>query len=132
MSEDITEIDIKDVKKPKKLVKKLAKIGLLGLGAVAQEFVDVKLSEMTGANKALLSGGEILVSGIAAGSVKNKYAKSFLSGILAGASKDLVSNIITVVKEGDWLAKLKGKYGAPPADEGAPPPTNNAGDSCYV
>ncbi len=130
--DDTTDIDIGDVKKPKKLVKKLGKIGLLGLGAIAQEFLNVQISEKTDMNKTLLSGGQVLLSGIAGGYVKNTYVKSFLGGIMAGASKDFVSNLIESVKAGDLLQNLfKPKEPIP-----TPPPENNnlinAGDSCYV
>ncbi len=131
MSEDTTEIETKDIKKPKKLIKKLAKIGLLGLGAVSQEFLHAQLSEATNVNRVVLSGGEIILGGLATGSIKNKYAKSFLSGIVAGASKDLVSNLISGIKEGSLFQNLKLKLGgAAPADaEGpAPAPDNGKGD----
>lgn len=131
MTDDTTDIDVGDIKKPKKLVKKFAKIGLLGLGAVAQEFLDAQLSTATDANRAVLSGGEILIAGLASGSVKNTYAKSFLSGIVAGASKDFISNLISGIKEGNLFQKLRSKLGAPPAGKAE---TTNADkeDTDYV
>lgn len=132
MPDDTTDIDIEDIKKPKKLVKKLGKIGLLGLGAIAQEFLNVQISEKTDMNKTLLSGGQVLLSGIAGGYVKNTYAKSFLGGMMAGASKDFVSNLIESAKAGDLLQNLF----KPKEPKPTPPPENNniinAGDSCYV
>jgi len=129
MADDTTEIQTTDVKQPKKLVKKLGKIGLLGLGAIAQEFIHANISEKTDVSKTLLSGGEIILSGIAGGYVKNTYAKSFLGGIMAGASKDFVSNLIASVKTEGWKNLFKPKEPTP-----TPEPNNatNAGDSCYV
>lgn len=129
MTDDTTDIDIKDIKQPKKLVKKLGKIGLLGLGAIAQEFIHANISEKTDVSKTLLSGGEIILSGIAGGYVKNTYAKSFLGGIMAGASKDFVSNLIVSIKEGDFANLWKPKPPAPTPEGNS---VNNAGDNCYV
>jgi len=129
MPDETTDIDIKDIKQPKKLAKKLGKIGLLGLGAIAQEFIHAQVSEKTGVSKTLLSGGEIILSGIAGGYVKNTYAKSFLGGIMAGASKDFVSNLIATIKEGDWKNIFKPPEPTPPPE---PNNANNAGDPCYV
>ena len=129
MPDDTTDIDLKDIKQPKKLVKKLGKIGLLGLGAIAQEFLSAQISEKTDMNKTLLSGGEVILSGIAGGYVKNTYAKSFLGGIMAGASKDFVSNLITSIRGGDLQNLFKPKEPVPPPEGNN---ANNAGDSCYV
>lgn len=129
MPDDTTDIDLKDIKQPKKLAKKLGKIGLLGLGAIAQEFLHAQVSEKTGLSKTLLSGGEIILSGIAGGYVKNTYAKSFLGGIMAGASKDFVSNLIVSIKEGGLQNIFKKEVPTPLPDGNN---ANNAGDSCYV
>jgi len=130
MADDTTDIDLKDIKQPKKLAKKLGKIGLLGLGAIAQEFLHAQISEKSDINRTVLSGGEVILSGIAGGYVKNTYAKSFLGGIMAGASKDFVSNLITSIKEGD-LSKLW-KPKPEPTPENNANNANNAGDNCYV
>lgn len=129
MTDDTTDIDISDIKKPKKLVKKLGKIGLLGLGAIAQEFLHAQISEKTDVSKTLLSGGEIILSGIAGGYVKNTYAKSFLGGIMAGASKDFVSNLIAAIKEGGLQNIWKPKEPAPTPETNS---ATNTGDTCYV
>ncbi|UPO70973.1 hypothetical protein QKV40_gp19 [Varidnaviria sp.] len=131
MPDDTTDIDLKDIKQPKKLAKKLGKIGLLGLGAIAQEFITLQISEKTDTNKTLISGGEVLLSGLAGGYVKNTYAKSFLGGMMAGASKDFVSNLIASIKEGGLKGLWKPKEEAPPPTDGTGA-INNAGDSCYV
>lgn len=128
MADDTTDIDLKDIKQPKKLAKKLGKIGLLGLGAIAQEFITAQISEKTDTNKTLISAGEVFLSGLAGGYVKNTYAKSFLGGMMAGASKDFVSNLITSVKEGGLKGIFKPKEELPP-----PADVNNAdnmGDYC--
>lgn len=129
MTDDITEIKTTDIKQPKKLVKKLGKIGLLGLGAIAQEFLSAQISEKTDVNKTVISGGEVILSGIAGGYVKNTYAKSFLGGVMAGASKDFVSNLITSIKEGGLKNIFKPSEPTPPTDGNS---ANNAGDTCYV
>ncbi|DAZ90953.1 TPA_asm: hypothetical protein ES702_05916 [Lokiarchaeia virus SkuldV3] len=129
MTDDTTDIDLKDIKQPKKLAKKLGKIGLLGLGAIAQEFITAQISEKTDTNKTLISGGEVILSGLAGGYVKNTYAKSFLGGMMAGASKDFVSNLIVSIKEGGLKGIFKPKEELPP-----PADNNNAidnmGDYC--
>ncbi len=130
MPEDLTEIKTEDIKQPKKLVKKLGKIGLLGLGAIAQEFVTNAISEKTDMSKTIISGGEVILSGVAGGYVKNTYAKSFLGGVMAGASKDFVSNIITSIKEGKWKDIFKPK--PIPSPEPNNTTNNDAGAGCYV
>lgn len=93
MSEE-TNISVEDVKKPRKLLKKVFANLLVGGGAVAQEALSGAITmNAPQMNKAALSAGQLLVSSIGAGSVKNKLVKNFLNGISAGASKDLVKSI---------------------------------------
>lgn len=85
--------------KPTKFLHKLALGAITGGGGAAQEVIDMGMKQIVPQNE-LRSFLQWFLTGILTGMIDNDYFHSLVSGISAGASKDLVKAL---------YARYKGK-----------------------
>jgi hypothetical protein len=91
MSSEETIITKADLTNPKKIAKKIGKGVILGAGGASQEGLRMLLTKFfPNQNQEFISSlVQFIGMGLLNGYVNNEYADSFLSGVIAGAGKDM-------------------------------------------